>query len=227
MWEDGTYDEMMAAVNKKHTEGPVSFPAPKDRRREVFSLQALAGGEIYGDALLRTQMEGYMINQKLETYRELARKQIPGGTPEQIEELAQRIGRERAVADAARRLGVPHISTVAQEAGAASFNRDYDLLTQLAGLPRGANPRVVVERAAAEGEEERFLPEEVGAAPGFEAFARLDYAPGQAVRGAPIRVGRRSGAGRQAEDAAAAAMAMFGGGGGAAGGGVNPFERNA
>jgi len=123
MWEDGTYAGMLEAVMKKQAESPVSFAPPKDRRREVFNLQALAGGEIFGDALVRLQMEGYMFAQKMETYRDLARKQLPGGNLEEIERLAKDIGREKSISETARRLGIPYLSQTAKDIGTRSFDR--------------------------------------------------------------------------------------------------------
>ena len=108
MWEDGTYDEMLEQVQKVHNEVPreMAFVPEVDRRREVFNLQSLAGGEVYGEALLRKEIGDSVLAQKRDLETSRLSRLFPEATFGELQEAQGRLERGKRIGAIAKRLGI-------------------------------------------------------------------------------------------------------------------------
>jgi hypothetical protein len=108
MWKDGTYDEMLGQVQKVHNEIPreMGFVPEMDRRREVFNLQSLAGGEVFGEALLRQEISNSVLGQKRDLETSKLSRLFPEATFGELQEAQGRLERNKRIADIAKRLGI-------------------------------------------------------------------------------------------------------------------------
>jgi hypothetical protein len=123
MWEDGTYDEMLAQVQKQHVAVPeeIKFLPPHDPRKSQFNAQALAGGEVYGNALLRKEISDYVAGQEKQKREIKARTVLPYGRPEEIEQVVREITTKENADKIAKKLG-------------AGFSSESALVKQLAQI---------------------------------------------------------------------------------------------
>jgi hypothetical protein len=127
MWEDGTYDEMLGQVQKQHVAVPeeIKFLAPPDPRKSQFNAQALAGGEVYGNALLRKEISDYVAGQEKQKREIKARTVLPYGRPEEIAEVVREITTKENAEKIAKKLG-------------AGFSADSDIVQRLALIQTAA-----------------------------------------------------------------------------------------
>jgi hypothetical protein len=108
MWEDGTYDEMIGAIKKRHTGLPegVNFMAPPDIRKDVFNLQALTGASVYGNALVSQEIAEGFAKEKKEIDISKLSVLYPEATYRELAEASTFVDKEKRIAENARKLGI-------------------------------------------------------------------------------------------------------------------------
>lgn len=108
MWEDGTYDEMIEAVKKRHTGLPegLNFMASPDIRREVFNLQALTGASTYGNALVSQEIAEGFAKEKQEIEISKLGVAYPEATYAELLDAQNYVSKEQRIAENAKRLGI-------------------------------------------------------------------------------------------------------------------------
>jgi len=117
MWADGTYNETVAQMTKEHSGLPeeISFLPPHNPRQDVFNIQSLAGGEVYGDALLRKEITEKFAEQRGEDIKNILRK--AGVGEDRIEASAKLVNEARVRQDIAKKIGLsadlPEVKTIA------------------------------------------------------------------------------------------------------------------
>jgi len=114
MWEDGTYASIYAEIQKKQEmTGPITFQAPRNPRNEIFTAQSLAGGEVFGNELMKRNLEDEFATMKQEELITAARAARPLATEEEVEELANGLRVSRRAERIAQQLRLPPGSQVA------------------------------------------------------------------------------------------------------------------
>ena len=169
MWADGTYEHMKSQVTKEQTGllRDIKFAEPIDRRREVFNLQSLAGGEVFGDMLLRQEISGYFKDRDIESIKGLIRREFLRRVGRPIDEaeldiLAGKKANEDMRAELARKFNV---------------SVDSPILDDLIKLIEENKPEVVYERPAPAPRREAPIMEEALA----ELAERVAEGPGGRV----------------------------------------------
>jgi pyridoxine 5'-phosphate synthase PdxJ len=84
----------------------MAFVPEPDRRREVFNLQSLAGGEVYGEALLRKEIGDSVLAQKRDLETSKLSRLFPEATFPELQEAQGRLEYVKRIADIAKRLGI-------------------------------------------------------------------------------------------------------------------------
>ena len=117
MWVDGTYEETMAAIHKKQDERTkdLDLKAPIDIRKQIFQQQALAGNQVYGNELLKQNIEDEFAQERTAQLQS-ALAARPGMTPERIAQLGIEVQIARRAGQIERQLRLPSGSVVAREA---------------------------------------------------------------------------------------------------------------
>jgi hypothetical protein len=125
MWEDGTYASIYAQIQKKQeTTGPITFQEPRNPRSEIFTAQSLAGGEVFGNELLKQTLEDEFANMKTEELTAAARAARPLATEEELEKFALDLKVERRAERIAQQLRLPAGSQIARKAAEAETSAE-------------------------------------------------------------------------------------------------------
>lgn len=108
LFVDGTYEETIAAIHKKQDERTrdLTLAPVRDIRKEVFQEQALAGGQIYGNELLKQQLENEFADQRLGQLEATLASIYPSGTPAELGNIRDRVEIERRAARIAQQLSI-------------------------------------------------------------------------------------------------------------------------
>ena len=152
LWVDGTYEDTMAAIHKKQDEGTkdLDLTAPRDIRKEVFQQQALAGAQVYGDELLKQNLEDEFAAERAAQIQSAARASRPHATEEEI----AAIGRDVAVARRAglieRQLRLPAGSPIAEAAAVAEIAAEQERSDRTAEIGVTIDEHAAARRAQAE-----------------------------------------------------------------------------
>ena len=128
MWVDGTYEETMAAIHKKQDERSkdLDLKAPVDIRRQVFNQQALAGAQVYGNELMKQNLEDEFARERLEQIRAAVRSQRPGASNAELDRLVLDIEAERRAGRIAQQLRLPPTSALALQAARAQITDELN-----------------------------------------------------------------------------------------------------
>jgi hypothetical protein len=120
MWEDGTYAMIYAQIQKKQEmTGPVTFQPPPDPRKEIFTAQSLAGGEVFGNELMKQTLQDEFAEMKTEELTAAARAARPLATEDELEEFTNELRISRRAERIAQQLRLPPGSQIALQAAQA------------------------------------------------------------------------------------------------------------
>jgi hypothetical protein len=128
MWVDGTYEETLAAIHKKQDERSkdLDLKMPVDVRRQVFNQQALAGAQVYGNELLKQNLEDEFAKERQEQIRTAVRAQRPGAPQAEIDRMILDIEAERRAGRIAQQLRLPPTSALALQAAKAQITDELN-----------------------------------------------------------------------------------------------------
>jgi hypothetical protein len=128
MWVDGTYEETLAAIHKKQDERSkdLDLKMPVDIRRQVFNQQALAGAQVYGNELLKQNLEDEFAKERQEQIRTAVRAQRPGAPQAEIDRMILDIEAERRAGRIAQQLRLPPTSALALQAAKAQITDELN-----------------------------------------------------------------------------------------------------
>jgi len=125
LWEDGTYDMIHAQIQKvQDAMAPIQWKAPPDPRREVFDEQALVGGELYGNELLKQTIADSFANEQAEELERLVREVAPDIAEDTEYGIANQIRQERRAEQIAQRLKLGTASPIVQQIAAAQLEAE-------------------------------------------------------------------------------------------------------
>lgn len=125
LWEDGTYRDTIAAIHKVQDTPRMQMPAiMKDPRKEIFDAQALVGGQVFGNELLKETLEEEFAKEKDQEIRRAARLARPLASEEELGGLVEQLQLARRTAKIAKQLRLPEGSLVAQNAAFAEIRSE-------------------------------------------------------------------------------------------------------
>jgi len=118
MWVDGTYEETLAAIHKKQDERTkdLDLKMPTDIRRKVFDQQALVGNQVYGNELLKQNIEDEFAQERAQRAIQAARAARPGATRAELQTLGEDLLSTARAGRIERQLRLPSGSPVALQA---------------------------------------------------------------------------------------------------------------
>lgn len=118
MFVDGTYEETLAAIRKKQDvrTKDLELKMPTDIRRKVFNQQALVGAQVYGNELLKQNIEDDFNKERAIRAIQAARAARPGATEAELQKLGEEILTATRAGRIERQLRLPSGSPIAREA---------------------------------------------------------------------------------------------------------------
>lgn len=118
MWVDGTYEETLAAIHKKQDERTkdLDLKMPTDIRRKVFNQQALVGAQVYGNELLKQNIEDEFNRERAVRAIQAARAARPGATEAELAKLGEEVLMATRAGRIERQLRLPSGSPIALQA---------------------------------------------------------------------------------------------------------------
>jgi hypothetical protein len=154
MWEDGTYAMIYAQIQKKQEmTGPVTFQPPPDPRKEIFTAQSLAGGEVFGNELLKQTLADEFAEMKTEELTAAARAARPLATEEELEEFTNELRISRRAERIAQQLRLPPGSQIALQAAQAETTAEQVRRNELRDLQANMAAQAIERERA--GQEQR------------------------------------------------------------------------
>jgi len=144
MWADGTYEETVANMRKEHSGLPetITFLPPPNARQDMFNVQALVGAQVYGDTLLRQEINKQFAEQRGEDIKAVLRKQ--GLSGQALEDATRAVEAGKARQEVARAVGLPPDAPEVSEIVRILPRRRMGVLDYFnqpgAGLGEGVNP---------------------------------------------------------------------------------------
>lgn len=155
LWEDGTYRDVVSAIHKLQDTPPMTYtPLMKDPRKEIFDAQALVGGQVFGNELLKETIEEEFAREKDEEIRRSARIARPRASEEELGRLVEVLRFERRATKIEKQLGLPAGSPIAKGAAQAEIQSEEIAKDEKASLAANL-ARQAEERTAANKESER------------------------------------------------------------------------
>jgi hypothetical protein len=109
---------------KQEMTGPVTFQPPPDRRKEIFTAQSLAGGEVFGNELMKQTLADEFATMKTEELTAAARAARPLATEEELEEFTNELRVSRRAERIAQQLRLPPGSQIALAAAQAETSAE-------------------------------------------------------------------------------------------------------
>jgi hypothetical protein len=165
MWEDGTYAMIYAQIQKKQEmTGPITFQPPPDPRKEIFTAQSLAGGEVFGNELMKQTLEDEFATMKNEELVAAARAARPLATEQQINDLALGLQVERRAERIAQQLRLPPGSQIARDAALDETSAEQKRRDDLRELQANIAAQAIERERAGKEQQRTALRNRVGRA---------------------------------------------------------------
>lgn len=182
MWEDGTFAMIYAQIQKKQEmTGPLTFQAPRNPRNEIFTAQSLAGGEVFGNELMKQTLEDEFATMRNEELVAAARATRPLATEQEINDLALGLQVERRAERIAQQLRLPPDSQIARNAAQAETTAEQKRRDDLRELQANMAVQAIERERAGQTEGRAGIRNRIG-----RLFSRVRV-PGM-IRPTPVAV---------------------------------------
>lgn len=183
MWEDGTFATIYAQIQKKQEmTGPVTFQAPRNPRNEIFTAQSLAGGEVFGNELVKQTLEDEFANMKTEELTAAARAARPLASEAELEEFTNQLRISRRAERIAQQLRLPPGSQIALAAAQAETTAEQKRRDDLRDLQANMAAQAIERERVGKEQQRTALRNRVG-----RALSRIRL-PGLLRREKPVEV---------------------------------------
>jgi len=204
---DGTYEETMTAIHKKQDERTrdLNLAPVRDIRKEVFNEQALAGGQIYGNELLKQQLENEFADQRISQLEATLAAIHPSGTPAELGNIRDRVEIERRASRIAQQLRIEPGSTIAFDLAELEYRGEQERRERTAAI--GAP--VARSRSGSPVRNEALRARIRSALESLPDMARRRVAEAVAFNPEELREGGGGGGGAARRDRAAEAIGLF------------------